>query len=607
MMVLGIGESYHDNGIVLLENGRIVAAINEERLSRRKFDNDIDGSLGYIFDRLQIDPKKLDAIAVAGLPPSLLVERLLENEKANLLAGYSNHRVDRFFITLMRKSWLVRLKHLLAKFGVPSLPLHFVDHHTAHAVCAYVGSGRESMLVFTCDGWGDGYSGGCFEASRGSVKPLHLIPNTGSAGSFYVAVTSMLGFNNLRHQGKITGLAAYGKQSAAVDVVRQSFRLVDGVPRVDLRRILLHGRGRSGWRLVSRATLSMLSFDLQKIWRFFSDHILTNNSLYFTENFRKELASFTREDIAYAFQLVLEEVVAGYVGYYLKRFGPAHVGFSGGVFANVKLNQQCAKLEGVESLYVYPHMGDGGLAAGAAFHFWLESLRKKGQPYKPNFLTSVFLGWAPRPGEIEQALSKYTGSVVWQRHETNLEEIIAKRLAQNLVIGRYSGPMEYGPRSLGNRSILYHASDPNVNNWLNQRLNRTEFMPFAPSTLWEQRHLCYRMDDRDWSAAEFMTIVFECTDWMRQSCPAAVHVDGTARPQLVRMEHNPTFHKILTHYFRETGFPTVVNTSFNMHEEPIVCTPEDALRALLKGGCDVLFLEEYECHVCSPSEPQPAV
>ena len=153
--------------------------------------------------------------------------------------------------------------------------------------------------------------------------------------------------------------------------------------------------------------------------------------------------------------------------------------------------------------------------------------------------------------------------------------------------------MEYGPRALGNRSILYQATDPSVNDWLNKRLKRTEFMPFAPVTLAEFADQCYENLDGAKYAAKFMTITFNCSDWMKQHCPAVVHVDGTARPQLVDGDTNPSYVRILQEYHKLTGLPCVINTSFNMHEEPIVCSPADALRAFLEGGLDFLVMGSY--------------
>jgi carbamoyltransferase len=168
-----------------------------------------------------------------------------------------------------------------------------------------------------------------------------------------------------------------------------------------------------------------------------------------------------------------------------------------------------------------------------------------------------------------------------------------QRIHAGEVIGRFGGRMEYDPRALGNRSILYHAKEPDVNQWLNQRLGRTEFMPFAPVTLWEARERCYVNVAGAEHRAEFMTMTFDCTEWMRKACPAAVHVDGTARPQLVKREINPEYYDILKAYERLSGIPCLINTSFNIHEEPIVCSPADAVRAFLQGHLDGLAIGPY--------------
>jgi len=161
------------------------------------------------------------------------------------------------------------------------------------------------------------------------------------------------------------------------------------------------------------------------------------------------------------------------------------------------------------------------------------------------------------------------------------------------VVARFDGRMEYGPRALGNRSIMYHAREPEVNQWLNKRLGRTEFMPFAPVTLYEAREKCYLNIKGAEHTAEFMTITFDCTDFMRDNCPAAVHVDGTARPQLIRREVNPGYYDIVKEYEKLSGIPSLINTSFNMHEEPIVNSPEEAVRAFIQGALDYLAIGPF--------------
>jgi carbamoyltransferase len=257
---------------------------------------------------------------------------------------------------------------------------------------------------------------------------------------------------------------------------------------------------------------------------------------------------------------------------------------SGGVVANVKFNQRVKELPGVEKIFIHPNMGDGGCGTGAAM------LQFAGNSRLHDPLPDVFLGPSHTDDEIASVLQE--SQLPFERYDP-IEPKIAQLIASGKVVGRFNGKMEYGPRALGNRSILYHAKEPDVNQWLNQRLGRTEFMPFAPATLYEERHKCYKNIDGADYAAQFMTITFDCTEFMRRECPAAVHVDGTARPQLVTATSNPSFHKIITEYHRLTGIPSVINTSFNMHEEPIVCSPEDAVRAFLQGNIEYLAIGPF--------------
>jgi carbamoyltransferase len=202
----------------------------------------------------------------------------------------------------------------------------------------------------------------------------------------------------------------------------------------------------------------------------------------------------------------------------------------------------------------------------------------------------VFLGPSFSADQIGEALRR--AQLPFSAYHP-IEPKIAMLIASGKVVARFDGRMEYGPRALGNRSILYHAKEPSVNQWLNQRLGRTEFMPFAPATLYEHRAACYQNIEGADYAAQFMTLTFDCTEQMKRDCPAAVHVDGTARPQLVTQESSPSFHRILSEYHKLSGVPSLINTSFNMHEEPIVCTPDDAIRAFLQGNLDYLAIGDY--------------
>jgi len=309
--------------------------------------------------------------------------------------------------------------------------------------------------------------------------------------------------------------------------------------------------------------------------------ILESNNVFFA---RMLSTQFPKIDVAAAYQHVLEIVATRYVAHYLRQTGLRNLVLSGGVVANVKLNQRLRELPGVERLFVHPNMGDGGCGTGAAL------LAFNGSSARSEPIADVFWGPCFNETQLGEALSR--AQLPFDRY-TPIEPKIAQLIAEGKVVARFDGRMEYGPRALGNRSILYHAREPEVNQWLNQRLGRTEFMPFAPATLYEHRDDCYKNIDGADYAAQFMTVTFDCTERMKRECPAAVHVDGTARPQLVTSTSNPSFYRIISEYHRLTGIPSVINTSFNMHEEPIVCTPDDAIRAFLQGNLEYLAIGNF--------------
>ena len=414
-----------------------------------------------------------------------------------------------------------------------------MDHHLSHAANAYLASGFDRALCITLDGYGSGLAGSVSEGKDGKIKRLHGIKFPNSLGSLYEHVTSSLGFKPSRHEGKIVGLASYGDPD-----------------------------------ILSEALLSRIE---QKDGDF---KIAGANSVYFS---RYLASKFPKIDVAAAYQKVLEVVATNFVKYWVEKTGIDTVVLSGGVTANVKLNQRIFEIEGVNHIFVYPNMGDGGCGTGAAlYHSWPGGTKAS--------IENAYYGPDYSDDEIKAALEK--GGLSYTQPENYAEEV-AKNIHAGKVVARFNGRMEYGPRSLGNRSILYHAREPEVNQWLNKRLGRTEFMPFAPVTLFEARERFYKNIKGAEHTAEFMTITFDCTEEMRKECPAAVHVDGTARPQLVKREQNPGYYDIIKEYEKLSGVPCLINTSFNMHEEPIVCSPDDAVRAFLDGKLDYLAIGPY--------------
>lgn len=419
-------------------------------------------------------------------------------------------------------------------------PLRRCEHHQSHAANAYHASGFDRALIVTLDGYGSGLAGSVSVGEGGRIERLHGIHFPHSLGSFYEMVTSSLGFRPDRHAGKIVGLAAYGDPRVLSDVL---------LSRVD--------RSQPG--------------DMR---------LFENLNVYLS---RHLAAQFPVVDVAAAYQHVLEVLATDYVRHWLRKTATQNVVLSGGVTANVKLNQRIHEIEGVANIFIYPNMGDGGCGTGLALHLSRTEAANAG-------ISDVY--WGPEYSEVEIETALRKAGLTFER-PSHLPRHIATKIHEGLVVARFAGRMEYGPRALGNRSILYHGREPKVNQWLNKRLGRTEFMPFAPVTLWEEAPHCYQNLSGARYTAEFMTITFDCTKFMKDTCPAAVHVDGTARPQLIRKEVNEPYHAILAEHYALSGSPSLINTSFNMHEEPIVCSPDDAIRAFLDGRIDALAIGPY--------------
>jgi carbamoyltransferase len=432
------------------------------------------------------------------------------------------------------------LERCLDNLGLKSKLIR-VEHHVAHQSNAFYASGYERALVVTIDAYGSGLSGSIAVGDlENGVRRLAAFDFPHSLGFFYEHLTSALGFKPSRHEGKILGLAAYGDPTILHDAVKARF------------------------------------------------HVENGNFKYYGANnyfFPRYLSlHFRKKDIAAAYQKVLEEVVAEMVAHHLQQTGATNIVLSGGVTANVKLNQRVAEVPGVTGVWVHPAMGDAGTGTGAAMHVLREKL---GKAFAPPRMEHAYLGPGYSPEEVRKALQ--ANNLTWTE-PADLAMEVAKLIHGGRVVARCDGRMEYGPRALGNRSVMYHAREPQVNKWLNKQLARTEFMPFAPVTLWEDRHRYYKNIDVSEPAANFMTITVDCTDEMIRDCPAAVHVDNTARPQLVKRETNQGYYDILSAYKQLSGVGSLINTSFNMHEEPIVCSPEDAIRAFRLGHLDNLCI-----------------
>ncbi|RJO67558.1 MAG: carbamoyltransferase [Myxococcales bacterium] len=586
MQVLGITDGI-SSGAAIIRDGQIISAVNEERLSRLK--------MAYGFPRMSIrevmrlagaSPKDIDVVAV-GTVNNYLIDELrdwdgwFQQDKGFIrnavfsTASVFGSLVDRvpgleslyyasrWPIFAARRRGICRI--MRREFGITA-PVQFINHHLAHATSAHFTSGFENATVVTMDGGGDGDSSHIYLARGDDLRLITRTSAFNSLGNYYAYVTHICGYKAQKHEGKITGLAAHGTPIYE-DLLDNMITFRDG-------RII----NQAG--VVFRGALKEL---------------------------RKRLpAGWTKEDVSASIQRHCERVVREYVQYHLQKEGDGNVSIAGGIFANVRINQEVHQLPGVKNVFVHPGMTDGGLAVGAALALCMKDSRPQTMPRRKDVIRTVYHGAAYTDGEIRAALDQADLSYT---EPANIEHEIAKLLVEGYVVARFDGAMEYGPRALGNRTILYHPADRSVNDWLNDRLKRTEFMPFAPATIIERADRCYLHLQGGEDTARFMTITFFCTDWMKETCPGVVHLDGTARPQLVDKDDNPSFYKVLQEFEALTGIPSVINTSFNMHEEPIVCSPEDAIRAFKLGHLDYLAIGNYLCKspypIDHPITPMP--
>lgn len=560
--------SEHEAGAAIVQNGKIKAAVNEERYTRVKNQSGFpQNSIDAVLKIANVKPEQVDHVIIPEMSKAKdffmnvvpLFPLNVFSKNGTPYPGFSDF-VKQFLMSsyIIAKSYLrVGFSHARdirkLKKMFPQAKFHRVEHHVTHAASAYFTCTFDDALIISADYWGDFAS---VMVSRGKGKDIKVISRSyypHSPGHYYASVTKWFGFKANRHEGKIVGLAAYGDPNSPAYEEIKDLLACDGLK-------------------------IKAPFMLGKMWHH-RIPIFKNNLM------KKLLKKYSREDIAAVMQRRFEEVFTELVTNCVKKYKVENVLLVGGSFANVKLNQRIFEIDGVNNVYVFPNMSDGGISSGAALY---HDIRSNGA-IKTN-LKNVYLGPEFTNDEIKQALEE--ANVKFEYYE-DIETKLAQLLAKNSIIARFNGRMEYGPRALGNRSILYPATDPTVNDWLNKRLKRTEFMPFAPVTLAEHADKCYKNIGGARHTASFMTITFDCTDFMKEKSPATVHVDGTARPQLISEEQNPSYYKILNEYYKITGIPSIVNTSFNMHEEPIVCTPRDAIRSFQQGHLEYLAIGNY--------------
>ncbi len=559
MKILGISTG-HDSGASLVINGKLVAAINEERLSRKKLHVGIPyRSIDKVLSISNLKFSELDYIAIEGRkidPQKFGQEFNFENKSKKLLVFF---KLDRFFlgteigikfvrfifsfVNYFRKK---KIKNYLIKKGFNG-KFELIEHHLAHAASAYFSQEKDIGLIITMDANGEGYCSHIYTSKKNKLKLVHKITVYHSLAIYYAYITKLIGFTPLRHEGKILGLAASG-DNVKVEKILKKF----------------------------------IYFDKKNL-------NFVNEGGYYHKAFLKlknELKNFSREDLASGIQNYSEKLMIDYVEGVINKFSlekATNIFLAGGIFANIKINQKIAQLDKVKSCYIFPNMGDGGLSAGCALEL---AYRKK--PFLKKERTNMSLGSSYNVLENDLKISSKDTVV----KNTNIFEFVAKQLVENKILGIFQGKMEYGPRALGNRSIICSAKDKSINEILNHKLKRSDFMPFAPCVLREDFNNFFEsnLEPDDF---EYMTFTCKTKNTCNNLTPAIVHIDKTARPQTVSENTNHFLYNVLKEYKKKTGVGLLINTSFNVHEEPIVESTLDAIKSFELSELDFLVLENF--------------
>jgi len=542
MRILSFVYGEHCSGLAVIENGLPKYCYEEERFARVKTSTDWRN----LFFRFPI--------------MSLYELRYKNNIDINDFDLYlfpkmngNDNITDQFLLHMSNRcNWAIDVKRIKSK------SLEY-DHHGAHCALAYFTSGfvDKKCLVVSMDALGCDYSAKYYLGESGRLKYIDGIDGKRlSLGLYYAMLTEFFGFQRLKDEGKVVGMSSHGKE---YDKLRSMFEKVIGPIDGIKTRILTNGD-------------SDMFVDFYV--NFFKE---VGGKFYKTNN--------TLNDIAANGQLVFENKVCEILNnLHAMHSDYDHVCLSGGIFANVKLNKRINELPWVSEVYITPPMGDEGLTLGAGLLG--NSIKGKQDVFR---LNDVYLGSSYNKLEIESTVTNKFNDVF--NEPLNVDKV-SKLLSDGHIVGLFQGRMEYGPRALGNRTILADASKSDTYVKLNGRLNRNDCMPFAPVVLAEYADNVFKIE-KSLYTAEFMTMLYDThSDWHKR-IPAALHpVDKTARIQLVYEDKNKLLYDILKSFYNRTNIPVLINTSFNIHEEPIVCWPENALEHLKNGIVDYLIIED---------------
>lgn len=558
-IILGL-RSKHDAAAALVIDGQLVAAATEERFTKKKHHFGFPSeSIKAILKEAGVQPQQVDIVARDGIsikktlfrlarqPLTTWTPRLYKEVFSKAVNRHIRHSQDIFSDETAQ----------LTKLGITTQSF-FVEHHMGHAAYAWYSLGAPDATVLVLDGRGHYIGGGSYLAQDGKLKLISEITSQdGSVGLFYSAVTDALGFSVGDGEGKTMGLACYGDPTLALAEIEPYAPTVMGNRTVRSRE----------WNLETDVIRNRLFAHYQE-----------------SASIRLLIHKYGDANVAAAAQYILEKRMRELVRNIIATTGQRNLVAGGGVFLNVKASKDLLDQHIVDTIFVPPGPGDDGLPAGYALA--ASAALDKAHPVQA--MQSAYLG----PSfSNEQVLTALTGvdNISFRKME-NISAEVAQLIADGKVIGWFQGKMEWGPRALGNRSVLADPRDPKMRDRINERLKKRDwFMPFAPSVLQEYCDEVFV----NYQSCAYMNLAFDVKPAYVEQIPAVIHVDQTARPQEVHRSTNPRYYDLIEAFRKLTGIPLVLNTSFNRHGLPIVCTPKDAIDHLRWGCVDILVIEDY--------------
>ena len=563
MYSLGISCYYHDSAAAILKDGHVVAAVEEERFSRKKFDDGFPRmAIDWCLKEAGITPEQINSVAFYD-KPVLKFERLLDNYIAVAPRGlYSFLNVIPKW--LHKRLWIKEeiKKHMRGYQG----NIIFPEHHMSHAAHTFFTSPFDEAAILTVDGVGEWSTTSFGSAENTSIKLTNDIRWPHSIGMFYSAFTYFLGFKVNEGEYKLMGLSAYGKPKYYDLILNEILDVKnDGSLHLNL-----------------------------KYFAFTYDKVMTNQK--FAELFgipRREenvKAEQIHYDIAASAQKVLEDIMLKMVNHVHKKTGMKNLCLGGGVALNGVANYRILKEGPFENVHIPPSPGDGGSAIGCAQYLYYIHKKQRRiivQDHAKRIQENVYVGPSFSNDEIKSFLEENNIDYEYLTRE-QLLQTTAKLISEQNVVGWYQGKIEWGPRALGNRSILADPRDSKMKDVLNEKIKHRElFRPFAPSILEEYVSEYFDLN----IPSPYMLFVAKVKK--PDKIPAVTHVDGTGRLQTVSREANPLYYDLINDFYKITGVPVVVNTSMNVRGEPIVNTPEQAYAMIIKTEMDYIMMGNY--------------